>query len=126
MLPTTNLNVVCIWHINICLHFAPFLNHTADSMASCQVVGIKTNVMGYKLMPYDTKVSSGKFAIKLKIISKLTLNAFHCALVYDNTQRHEKGFSMPFLLPADHYRQIFFYFMLKFLNSSSPGFHHLC
>lgn len=102
MLPTANLNVVCIWHINICLHFVPFLNHTADSVASCHVGGIKINVMGNKLMPCHTKVSLGQFAIKLKIIYKLTLNAFHCALVYDSTRRHEKSLSMPFLLPADH------------------------
>lgn len=34
-------------------------------------------------------------------------------------QKHEKEFSMSFLLPEDHYRHIFFYFTLEFLNSSS-------
>lgn len=90
MLPTANLNVVCIWHINICLHFVPFLNHTADTMASCHVVGIKINVMGNKPMLCHTKVSLEQFAIKLRIIQKLSLNVFHCALVYDSTQRHQK------------------------------------
>lgn len=93
ILPRANLNIVCIWHINICLLFIPFLNHTADTMASCHAIGIKINVMDNQLMPCHTKISLGQFAIKLKIIQKLTLNAFLCALVYDSTQRHDKVFN---------------------------------